>query len=453
MFNGVWKNTLEEIRTKLSPAAYSGYFNNVDMIKNEGGVVVLGVINVFVKKNLEVKYRNLVTEALKKNGVEVESFTVEMMSKPTRKAVVSREVTGGDLMAAANTKVARNFNSHPASDNGLSPRYTFENFVIGTNNDLAVGTAKAIVDSPGNKKYNPFFLYGPSGIGKTHLIQAIGNELLARDPKIKVLYTTIEQFYHGFVEAMRKKTGFSDKYRKLDVLIIDDIQFIAGKVQSQEEFFHTFNELCLHDKQVIVSSDRLPSHIATLEDRMVNRLMSGRPVDMQLPDFETRCAILKSKAEFEGAIIENEDVEFLANNIRTNIRELEGKFNNLVAMSDIRKISIHDLIDGGYLESTMNTGSRAISPKQVIDTTAKFFQIKVQELCGKPRAKYIATARHIAAYLLVEELGLSTVKAGMELGGRDHTTVMNSLKVIKEDMKLNIGTRDKINALKEKLYV
>jgi len=269
---------------------------------------------------------------------------------------------------------------------------------------------------------------------------------------MRVLYITIEQFYHDFVETMRKNlSGFTDKYRKVDVLIIDDFQFITGKEKSQVEFFHTFNELHQKNKQIIVSSDRLPMQIADVDARLSSRLMGGVPIDIQMPDFEVRCAILKSKVELMGAELEDSAIEYLAENIKTNVRELEGQLQRLLAFSEMRGVSPSEIISDGYLENEQYRKTKALSPKQVVDKVAKFYDLTVKDLLGTSRVAQVKTPRQVAMYLMSEELGLSTVRIGREFS-KDHSTVIHGVRKIRNDMKLDFHLRQQLAALREKIY-
>jgi chromosomal replication initiator protein len=443
-----WSGVLDEIRREVSEMAYGAYFPNLRLVSIDNGRVVIEVPNVFIKTQMEGKYNRVIKRALRSAGVVCESLKfVEGAGgrKTIRRGI---EVLPNTENLAKNTQTRRHLTN---GENGLNQKYRFDNYIVGTNNDLAVSAAHAVVEDPGGR-YNPYFVYGGPGLGKTHLIQAIGNEIVAQNPKMKVLYITIEQFYHEFVEAMRKKLdGFNNKYRRVDVLIVDDFQFIVGKDKSQNEFFHTFNELHQKNKQIIVSSDRLPTQIATVDERLSSRLMMGMPIDIQMPDFETRCAILKTKAEFLGAEIEDSAVEYLAENIKTNIRELEGKFNQLVALSDLRNMSPSEIISEGYLESDQHYKIRSITPKQVIEKVAKFYGLAAKDLLGTSRVAQIKTPRQVAMYLMNKELGLSTVRSGNEFS-KDHTTLMHGVKKIGADLKLDFGLREQLATLREKLY-
>ena len=454
-----WQSVLDEIKNNVSEMAYEAYFVRFNFVSNEDDILVTSVPNVFIKAQIEGKYRNAVLDALKGSKYKFKEFKVIIDNKDN-KTTVKRAVEITPDSTPVSTFPKKTIIPTPSYDskhlssegNGLNPKFRLSNYVVGSNNDLAVSAAHAVIENPG-MRYNPYFIYGGPGLGKTHLIQAIGNEILALNPDMHVLYVTIEQFYHEFVEAMRKKLdGFSEKYRKVDVLIIDDFQFIANKEKSQDEFFHTFNELQQHDKQIIVASDRLPAQIATIDERLASRLMMGVPIDIQMPDFETRCAILKSKAELLGAEIDDKTVEFIAENVRNNIRDLEGKLNQILALAELRGVPTYELIDDSYItQSSMQTKRKTVSVKQLIDKVAKYYNLTSKDLLGTSRIKNIKTARQISMYLMKEELGLSTVEIGRELS-KDHTTIMHGIKVIKTNLKTDFNLREQITDLRQKIY-
>lgn len=459
-----WQTVLDEIKNNVSEMAYKAYFVRFFFVSNEDGILTTSVPNVFIKTQIEGKYHNTVLDALKTAGMSFKELKVIIdgnENKTTAKRAVeilddNRPIsTVQNHFTRAEVNPIINYGDHrrfSTDNNGLNPKFRLSNYVVGSNNDLAVSAAQAVIENPG-LRYNPYFIYGGPGLGKTHLIQAIGNEILERNPDMRVLYVTIEQFYHEFVEAMRKKIdGFAEKYRKVDVLIVDDFQFIVNKEKSQEEFFHTFNELQQHDKQIIIGSDRLPAQIATIDERLASRLMMGVPIDIQMPDFETRCAILKSKAELLGAEIDDKTVEFIAENVRSNIRDLEGKLNQILALAELRGVPTYELIDDSYIAQTnAQTKRKTISAKQLIDKVAKYYDLSAKDLLGKSRVKNIKTARQISMYLMKEELGLSTVEIGRELS-KDHTTIMHGIKVVKENLKTDFNLREQITDLRQKIY-
>jgi chromosomal replication initiator protein len=334
----------------------------------------------------------------------------------------------------------------------LYEKYTFESFIVGSGNELAYAACQAIAANPGTK-YNPLFVYGGVGIGKTHLVQAVGNEVLKLNPNAHVIYVTSEQFVQEFLDAIRykKNTDFAGYYRSADVLIVDDIQFIAGKEKTQEEFFHTFNALHQANKQIIISGDKPPSDIPTLEDRLRSRFAWGMSIDMQIPDFETRCAIVQTKASQHNIVLEPPVVDFLANLVTTNIRELEGVLNQLLAYCEMRGLP-PDLAVASTLFSNDKKRPKHLSAKQVIDKTAKHFQILLEDLVGPKRDKDIVVPRQVAMYILRSELHLSFPKIAHELGRKDHTTAIHSVEKIEKEINTDPRMRQHIIEIKEKLY-
>lgn len=448
MYN-IWENVLAEIEQKISPANFSTWFQDTSLVSTDNGHIIIGVKNSFYIKQLRSKFIDVITTALKNNGVKIEDIDFEVKTSSKSK-VRPREITSvGEL---AKTKVIKK-TSDSTPKNGLNNKYTMDNFVIGSNNDLAVSVAKSIIDAPGTR-YNPFFLYGGPGLGKTHLVQAIGNELLKRNPDFKILYTPISHFYSDFIEAIQNGKGreFNRKFEKLDCLIIDDFQFIMNKEKSQEEFFNIFNDLYQLNKQIIVTSDRLPSQIKTVDERLATRLTWAGAFDLQLPKFEDKCAILKSKAELMGAEIEPEAIEYIAENVNTNIRDLEGELSAILLMSDVRGLTPLELIKNGSANINHTAKMRPTSSKQIIDKVAKYYNLTAKELCSKTRVSHIKTARQIAMFILSKELSMSTTKIASEVGVKDHTTVMHGIKKIENDLKLNFTLRDQIEEIKEKIY-
>ena len=450
----VWKNALAEIEQQISAANFSTWFQNTSIISNDDGNIIIGVKNSFYVKQLRNRYLDIITTALKNNNVDVKSIDFEVQAKVKSK-VRSREVTASTLTTPkkSTTKKRSTLSKSNNLETGLNQKYTLDNFIIGSNNDLAVAAAKSIIDHPGTHP-NPFFLYGGPGLGKTHLVQAIGNELLSRNPDFKILYTPISDFYSDFIDSVRSGKGkeFSQKFRTLDCLIIDDFQFIVGKEKSQEEFFNIFNTLYQLNKQIIVTSDRLPSQIKSVDERLASRLAQGGAFDLQLPKFEDKCAILRAKAELMGADIEPEAIEYIAENVNTNIRDLEGKFSTILLMSEVRGLTPLELIKNGSVTVNKTSRPHSITPKQVVDKVARYFELTPKEMCSKSRVSNIKTARQITMYLLSKELNLSTTKIATEVGVKDHTTVMHGIKKIDQDLKLNFILHDQIAEIKEKLY-
>ena len=447
--NALWQSVLGEIELSVSHVNFTTWFKKTELIECDDEAVVIAVPNIFAKTQLEKKFDSQIRSVLKKNGLAPTTITYTV--KNTAKTrVINRETTVALQQ--------RNMSSPSASDlvapsPTLNPRYTFDSFVVGSSNDLAYAACQAVAQNPGTK-YNPLFLYGGVGLGKTHLMQAVGNAIVVDNPKAKVLYINTETFVKEFVEMIRfKKKGFSDKYRNVDVLIVDDMQFIAGKEKVQEEFFHTFNILHQANKQVIISSDKPPRSIPTLSERLRSRFEMGMAIDLQLPDFETRSAIIETKAAQSGVQLDKTTVEYLANNIKTNVRELEGALNQLLAYAEMRGITPDISTAEGLLGNVRRTRPQHITPKNILDKTARHFQIDVNEMCSPKRDKHIVTPRQIAMYLLRSELHLSFPRIASELGRKDHTTAIHSVEKIEKAIKLDYLIREQIAEIRESLYV
>lgn len=459
MHHGLWQSVLGEIELSISHAAFKTWFMNTELIDTSNDVVTIAVPNIFAKRQFEVKFDDQIKAVLQKNGVTPDRVIYTV--KTTGKKTVTRETTAAPISSNDVDELMRPVASAPRSQSqgqnttsgsGLNPRYTFANFIVGSSNDLAYTACQAVASSPGTK-YNPLFLYGGVGLGKTHLMQAVGNEIAAQQPDARILYISSETFVKEFLESIRfKKKGFSDKYRNVDVLIVDDMQFIAGKEKTQEEFFHTFNALHQTNKQIIISSDKPPKSIPTLTERLRSRFEWGMSIDIQMPDFETRCAILETKASLSGVELGRDTIEYLANNIKTNVRELEGALNQLLAYAEMRGVSPDISTAEGLIGNVRQSRPQHLSAKQIIDKTARHFQIEVKEICSSKRDKHIVVPRQIAMYLLRSELHLSFPKIAMELGRKDHTTAIHSVEKIEKAIKLDFLIREQVTEIREKLY-
>lgn len=454
----VWKNVLAEIEQQISESNFSTWFQDTSLLSTKDGQIKIGVKNTFYVKQLRNRYYDIIMTALQNNQVEVQELIFEVKS-PTKSKIRAREVSATENNPRERTKVFRpttkktTLSNSAAHTTGLNQKYTLDNFVVGSNNDLAVSAARSIIDAPG-ERYNPFFLYGGPGLGKTHLVQAIGNELLRRNPDLKVFYTPISHFYSDFVDSVKNGKGkeFNHKFRKLDVLIIDDFQFIVGKEKSQEEFFNIFNDLYQLNKQIIVTSDRLPNQIKSVDERLASRLTWAGAFDLQLPKFEDKCAILRAKAELLGAEIEPEAIEYIAENVNTNIRDLEGEFSTILLTSEVRGLTPLQLIENGAISVNKSSKLRPVSSKQIVEKVAKYYNLSTKELRSKSRVANIKNARQVAMFIISKELNLSSNKIANEVGVKDHTTVMHGIKKIENDLKLNFALRDQIAEIKEKIY-
>lgn len=445
MDQAVWKSVLGEIELSVSHATFMTWFKNTELLEQNEDSFIIAVPNIFAKRQFEVKFDKQIKTVLGSNGLSPKTIDY-VVKTSSRKSVISREIKDVPQQRKSVTSPLKQTTS-------LNPKYTFDNFVVGSSNDLAYSACNAVVDKPGIK-YNPLFLYGGVGLGKTHLIQAVGNAIEQKHKDMRVTYISSETFVKDFLESIRfKKKGFSDKYRNVDVLIIDDMQFIAGKEKTQEEFFHTFNALHQENKQIIISSDKPPRSIPTLTERLRSRFEWGMAIDIQMPDFETRCAILESKAANSGVELDTETVEYLANSVKTNIRELEGVLNQLLAFSEMRGITPDISTAEGFVGNVRRSRPHYLTSKQVIDKTAKYFQLSPEEICSPKRDKHIVTPRQIAMYLLRSELHMSFPKISHELGRKDHTTAIHSVEKIEKAMKLDFATREHVAEIREKLYV
>lgn len=449
MQHSLWQSVLGEIELSVPRATYVTWFKNTELIESTDEQVTIAVPNIFAVRQFQVKFTDQIKQVLAKNGIQPERIEYVVKSSGKR-TTVNRETT---VARAPSREITQSLGQPSGSSTNLNPRYTFSNFIVGSSNDLAYTACQAVAQYPG-VKYNPLFLYGGVGLGKTHLAQAVGNEITKNQPDMRVLYISSETFVKEFLESIRfKKKGFSDKYRNVDVLIIDDMQFIAGKEKTQEEFFHTFNALHQNNKQIIISSDKPPKSIPTLTERLRSRFEMGMTIDIQMPDFETRCAIIEAKSALSGVELGRDTVEYLAKNIKTNIRELEGALNQLLAYAEMRGITPDINTAEGLLGNVRRSRPQHVSAKQIIDKTAKYFSLTPAEICSEKRDKHIVTPRQIAMYLLRSELHLSFPKIASELGRKDHTTAIHSVEKIEKSIKLDFTIREQVAEIRERLYV
>lgn len=452
----LWQAVLGEIELSVSRGSFVTWFKNTTLLKEQDGVYTIGVPNIFIKQQLEKKFDSLIKQTLEKNGITPKGVEYRISSQAVHKKIEDQPV----ILSSTPTRDTPKKSQHASQNTlthsyrqGLNVKYTFDTFIVGGANELAYAACQAIAQNPGTK-YNPLFLYGGVGIGKTHLIQAVGNQVLANDPDARIVYVSTEQFVQEFLDAIRykKNTDFAGYYRGADVLIIDDIQFIAGKEKTQEEFFHTFNALHQANKQIIISSDKPPKDIPTLEERLRSRFAWGMSIDMQIPDFETRCAIVQTKAEAKGIQLPPDVVEYLAQGVRTNIRELEGTLNQLLALCEMKNINPDILLAKSLLGGSKNR-PKHISPKQVIEKTAKHFHVSMDDILGPKRDKDIVVPRQVAMYMLRSELHLSFPKIARELGRKDHTTAIHSIEKIERELLSDNSIKDAVGQIKERLYV
>lgn len=448
----VWQAALGEIELNLSKANFTTWFKNSFISSLEDGKVILCVPNAFTKTWLETKYHKEITSALEhvvNQKIKEILYKVEVRKAAPGAGLLEKihlkkkkdVVEGGEIVSASNRF-------------GLNPKYTFETFVVGKGNELAHAACQAVANNPG-RVYNPLFIYGGVGLGKTHLLQAIGNELAKRTSK--VLYTTSENFTNDYVHLVRagKAKEFKDKYRNVDLLLIDDVQFMGGKDGTMQEFFHTFNELQQADKQIILTSDKPPKLIPALEARLASRFESGMVADVGQLDVETKVAILERKTREKNYLLETEILHYIAANIKNNIRELEGALNKVVAYHEFNnttptlktvKSILNDLI--------VSAQSRSLSPRDIMDAVSKFYNIDHKDLIGQGRKKELVWPRQISVYLMRKEINYSYPTIGQELGGRDHTTAMHAYNKILEEVetKENEKVIQEIESIRQILY-
>jgi len=427
----IWDETLKLIKTELTEVSYNTWLKSLEPVSIKGKRIILGVPNDFNKGILETRYMTLITNAVKQ--ITSQDYKIEFV------------IPGSDdFNNLSKNNDIKDFNLFEAPN--LNPKYVFDTFVIGNSNRFAHAASLAVAETPA-KAYNPLFIYGGVGLGKTHLMHAIGHYILSQNPNTKVVYVSSEKFTNELINSIKddKNVEFRNKYRTIDVLLIDDIQFIAGKERTQEEFFHTFNALHEANKQLIISSDRPPKEIPTLEDRLRSRFEWGLITDIQPPDFETRIAILRKKAELENINISNEVLHFIAKKIKSNIRELEGALIRISAYSSLtnKEVSI-DLANEALKDIISSSKPKQITVSYIKDIIAQQYNIKVEDLNSKRRTRSITYPRQIAMYLCRELTDLSLPKIGEEFGGRDHTTVIHAYDKINQEMESNSDLKNRI---------
>ncbi|HBM74089.1 MAG TPA: chromosomal replication initiator protein DnaA, partial [Clostridiaceae bacterium] len=400
----IWDKTLNIIKAELTEVSFNTWLKCLEPLYMNGDTIVIGVPNDFTKSILEARYQNLILNALKL--VTSKKYTVEFI------------LNNEQNIKSLNVKNKNNEPKNTSDDSNwqlLNPKYTFDTFVIGNSNRFAHAASLAVAEAPA-KAYNPLFIYGGVGLGKTHLMHAIGHYILDNTPKLKVVYVSSEKFTNELINSIKddKNVMFRNKYRNIDVLLIDDIQFIAGKESTQEEFFHTFNDLYEANKQIIISSDRPPKEIPTLEDRLRSRFEWGLIADIQPPDFETRIAILKKKADVDNLNIPNDVMVYIANRIQSNIRELEGALNRIVAYSSLVNKEISIDLANEALKDIISNKTKVITVGLIQDVVASYYNLRIDDFKSKRRTRNVAFPRQIAMYLTRKYTDLSLPKIGEE---------------------------------------
>lgn len=450
----IWQSVLADFELKVSKPNFTTWFKNTGIAKYDTGHVVICVPNAFTKSWLENKYhKDIITTIEKTTGKPIKKIEYRVESL---KNIEEQECTLSAVPTVSTpaTPIHSNPKMSIGAQFGLNPKYTFDTFIVGKGNELAHAAAQAVADRPG-EAYNPLFIYGGVGLGKTHLLQAIGQAMLAKNASTRILYVSSEKFTNEFVSSVKsgKAKEFKDRYRNVDLLLIDDIQFIGGKEQTQEEFFHTFNELHQQGKQVVMSSDRPPKAIPALEDRLRSRFEWGMIADVANPDLETRMAILQSKSQEKNFPLDESIINTIASTIQSNIRELEGALNKIIAFHELKNIEPTKESIKSVLASFEAQGTKkAVTPRETLATVASFFDVPIDDVLGKSREKRLAFPRQIVMYLLREELKMSYPAIGGELGGRDHTTAMHAHTKIRTGLENDLKLKQDIANIKQRLY-
>jgi len=447
----LWQSVLGQIEFEVSRANFATWFKHTSIHSIEDGIATIAVPNAFAKEWLEKKFHKNIIKSLRSTVPEVRnaSYIVSSIDAPAQPQVKRRSEpaeTIDEQLEFKEFSVDR--------DTNLNPRYTFESFVIGTFNEFAHAAGLSITKNLGSL-YNPFFVYGGVGLGKTHLLHAIGNQVKKDHPDYKVLYITSERFVNELISVLQNREplhSFKEKYRNVDLLIIDDVQFIAGKAKSEEEFFHTFNSLYERGKQIIFSSDKPPQSIQNLEERLRSRFEAGLTADISEPEYEARLAILKLKQGTKEPVVADEVLEYIAFTIQKNIRELEGALNIILAKSKLkgRPLTIDEAKTA--LEQLTKTTKKIVTPSQIINAVAQYYDLGEGGLFERSRRREVVRPRQIAMYLLREDFHGSYPFIGQKLGGRDHTTALHAYEKISNELKKDLKLVEEVKQIRGKMY-
>ena len=425
----LWNNVLLEIETSVSKANFATWFKETKISGFENGVIYLSVPNTFVQEWLMKKFHQLILKLLRQSSESIHAleYVIKEESKQKNQYIPLKTSSPTRELPLAEFCVNK--------DDNLNPRYTFESLIVGPFNELAYAAAQAVIKNPG-VTYNPFFVYGNTGHGKTHLIQAIGNAVKAIDPTKKIYYFTSEKFFNDYIDSVQtnKVNQFKEKYRKYDMIIMDDIQFLSGKEKTQEELFHIFNTMKEDNKHIVFSCDKHPNFVTGLEDRLKSRFSAGMVVDIPAPDHESRVAIIKSKCATINLFIDEGIIEYLADSIKGNIRDLEGVINLIVCQTETKNkiLTLNEVKD---LVKNSIKQKKLMSYKEVVKIIADFYKIEEEIIYEKTRKKEVIKPRQIIMYILREDFSISYPSIGEKLGGRDHTTVIHSCEKIKREVK------------------
>ncbi len=439
----LWDKTLDIIKSELSEVSFNTWIKSCEPLSISSNTLKISVPNSFTQDILDKRYKDLVANSIK--AVCSKLYTIEF--------IIMSEIYEKEEIKNSSNQKSKAIVVNDEMSSTLNPKYTFNSFVIGNSNRFAHAASLAVAESPA-KAYNPLFIYGGVGLGKTHLMHAIGHYILDGNPNAKVVYVSSEKFTNELINAIKddKNEEFRNKYRNVDILLIDDIQFIAGKERTQEEFFHTFNALHDANKQIILSSDRPPKEIPTLEDRLRSRFEWGLIADIQVLDFETRMAILKKKADVENLNVANEVMGYIATKIKSNIRELEGALIRIIAYSSLtnREVTV-DLATEALKDIISKKQGKHVTIDLIQDVVSSYFNLRVEDLKSQRRTRNVAYPRQIAMYLSRKLTDMSLPKIGEEFGGRDHTTVIHAYEKISENLKTDDSLQSTVNDITKKL--
>lgn len=441
----LWDNCLSEIEMGISKANFTTWFKNTSIVKEDNGTLYVGVPNEFVKDWLYNKFHKLILKTIITQDDSVRSIEYIISKTDTQPRP---QVDSTHTLTPNTTKELPLNDLYINKDDNLNPKYTFNSFIVGPFNELAYAVSQAIINNPG-QNYNPFFVYGGTGLGKTHMIQAIGNTIKSKHPLKKIYYVSLERFAIDYINSIQNKNpnSFKEKYRKYDVIIMDDIQFISGKDKTQEELFHLFNTLYESNKQIVFSSDKHPNFIQGLEDRLQSRFASGMIVQIVEPDYESRVAIIKAKFEATNCIIESDVVSYLAEALEGNIRELEGSLNTVICQSQLKNKSLSVAEVKTLIKNNIKP-KKTVAIKDIVRVIALQYGITEEIIYEKTRRKEIVRARQVAMYILREDFNISYPLIGQKLGGRDHTTVIHSHLKIKNDLKTDPSLLQEIEKIR-----
>ena len=450
----LWQSALAEIEFSLSKANFVTWFRNTSIASKKDGVVLISTPNAFIKEWLESKYCMLILKTLrgKSGDIKEVKFAIKPQAGDQEKRISKKKEQISTVFIDHQINLSETV--MPDKETNLNSKYTFDSFIVGSSNQLAHATAISVSKNLGTT-YNPLFIYGGVGLGKTHLLQAIGNEILKENPKHKVRYMSSEKFLGELINSIRNKTidKFKEEYKKINLLIVDDIQFIAGKEKTQEEFFHIFNEIYANNNQIVLSSDRPPKAITTLEERLRSRFEGGMIADISAPDYETRMAILKAKLIEKNLGELGDDVlGYIASTVTKNIRELEGALNRVVMTCKV--VGFTPTLDKvkSILATTNTNNSSKTSYKSIIKVVSEFYDIKEEDLINQSRKRQIVLPRQICMYLMREEMKSSYPFIGEKFGGRDHTTVMHACDKINNEIQKNENMVEELNIIKNRIY-